>query len=212
MRSSLQLWSRLLLGPHAIMTEMPTSTEHAWEQLSRSLLAFIRRRVADDETAADLVQEVFVRVHQGLGELEDDRKLVAWVFRVARNTVADHFRTRRRLEPLEHEPQADENEEESDLNDQVGSCLHAMLPSLPEKYREALELAEVEGLTQRAVGERLGLSLSGAKSRVQRGRELLRTTLLSCCHVDFDRRGNVTTFEREGGCTHCSTDDGCDER
>ena len=188
---------------------MTTSTEQIWEQLSNSLLAFIRRRVSDDDTAADLVQEVFVRVHKGLGALEDDRKLFGWVFRVARNTVADHYRSRRGDELLEHDPPAAEREEDADLNDEVGSCLRAMLPSLPEKYRAALELAEVEGLTQRAVGERLGLSVSGAKSRVQRGRELLRTTLLSCCHVDFDRRGNVTTFEREGDCKQCST--GCNE-
>ncbi len=188
----------------------PAATEHAWEQLSRSLFAFIRRRVADDETAADLVQEVFVRVQSGIGTLENEQKLFAWVFRIARNTVADHYRSRRSIESLDHDPAATPGDEESDLNDQVGSCLRAMLPSLPEKYREAMQLAEVDGFTQRAVGERLGLSLSGAKSRVQRGRELLRATLLSCCRVDFDRRGNVTRFERDGGRAPCTAE--CDER
>ncbi len=193
------------------MSGMPAPTEHAWEELSRKLFAFIRRRVSDDELANDLVQDVFVRIHKGLGQLEDDQKLFAWVFRVARNTVADHYRTVRHDEILGHDPPAANREDEPSLNAQVEGCLEAMLPSLPGKYREALELAEVEGLTQRAVGARLGLSLSGAKSRVQRGRDLLKTALLSCCHVAFDRRGNVMDFEREEGCRECCTD-GCGER
>ena len=79
----------------------------------------------------------------------------------------------------------------------------AMLPSIPEKYRAAVELAEVEGLTQQQVGQRLGLSLSGAKSRVQRGRKILRNMLLGCCHLEFDRRGNVVDYERRGGRPGC---------
>jgi RNA polymerase sigma-70 factor (ECF subfamily) len=79
-----------------------------------------------------------------------------------------------------------------------------MMSLLPPEHREALELAEIEGLSQQAIAERLGLSLSGAKSRVQRGRAALREVVEACCRVDFDRRGQVLDWERrEGGCTSC---------
>lgn len=181
-------------------------TETAWSELSSDLFRFIRPRVRDDELAADLVQEVFVRIHQGLGDLTDEEKLFAWVYRIARNTISDHYRKRPGPETLAHEPEVG-SEVDDDLNSEVGTCLRSMLKTLPESYREAVELSEVGGLTQKAVGERLGLSLSGAKSRIQRGRDLLRQYLLACCHVDFDRRGNVTDFvERKAGCENCGTD------
>lgn len=88
----------------------------------------------------------------------------------------------------------------SNYNEEVGDCLREMVQSLPSTYRKAMEMAEVEGVTQREVSERLGISLSGAKSRVQRGREKLKELLLDCCHVELDRRSNVTEYERRAGC------------
>ena len=66
-----------------------------------------------------------------------------------------------------------------------------MIRTLPARYAEALLLTDIDGLTQAAAAERLGLSLSGMKSRVQRGRRLLKQTLLRCCAVELDRRGGV---------------------
>jgi len=65
---------------------------------------------------------------------------------------------------------------------------------LPQKYAEALLLSDLEGLTQHEVAARLGLSLSGAKSRVQRARRLLREAFLRCCHFEFDRRGHIIDY------------------
>ena len=63
---------------------------------------------------------------------------------------------------------------------------------------------EFEEISQKALAERLGLSLSGAKSRVQRGRVKLRELLLGCCHVDFDRRGNIIDYRRKrASCKYC---------
>jgi RNA polymerase sigma-70 factor (ECF subfamily) len=81
-----------------------------------------------------------------------------------------------------------------------------MIYSLSEPYRDALVLTEFEGLTQKELAERLGISLSGAKSRVQRGREQLKVMLHECCTFEFDRRGRVIdcTPRAEGGCKECS--------
>lgn len=182
---------------------MPISTELIWERFSDELRSFIGRRVRDGDLASDLLQETFVRIHQGLGSLKEDDRVLAWVYRVARHTIANHFR---KTAGKETEAAADvlaEERERDNFNEEVGRWLFDMLPSMPERYRAAVQLAEVEGLTQREVGARLGLSLSGAKSRVQRGREMLRDILLRCCHLEFDRSGNVVDYEQHGKCSSC---------
>jgi RNA polymerase sigma-70 factor (ECF subfamily) len=65
-------------------------------------------------------------------------------------------------------------------------------------------LTELEGRTQRELADALSLSFSGAKSRVQRGREQLKALLLACCHVEVDRRGGVVDYEPRQGCSGCS--------
>ena len=80
-----------------------------------------------------------------------------------------------------------------------------MIESLPEPYGDAVRLYELDGLPQQAIADRLGLSLSGAKSRVQRGREKLKEQLFACCSFQRDRRGNVIGYTRnaDGGCELC---------
>lgn len=80
-----------------------------------------------------------------------------------------------------------------------------MVRDLPDDYRRAIELTELGGMTQAAAAERLGLSVPGAKSRVQRGRARLREMLLRCCEIETDRRGRVVAFEARvgGGCAPC---------
>jgi RNA polymerase sigma-70 factor (ECF subfamily) len=70
-------------------------------------------------------------------------------------------------------------------------------------YRQAVQLSEIEGLPQQEVADRLGLSLSGAKSRIQRGRLMLKDELERCCRFEFDRRGNVMDYEPRPERTVC---------
>ncbi len=84
-----------------------------------------------------------------------------------------------------------------------------MVERLPDDYREALLFTEYEGLTQKELAERLGVSYSGAKSRVQRAREKLKTMLLACCHFEFDRLGKVIDYQPRCACCRnqeCSAD------
>jgi RNA polymerase sigma-70 factor (ECF subfamily) len=184
-----------------------SATEEAWVRLRRSLLGFFRRRVGDEHDAEDLLQETFVRVHDGLARLAPVDRLAPWVWRVARNVLADRLREGGRAEvQAELDDVADPARPEANLNAEVERWLRAWIALLPSESREAVELTELGGLGQREVALRLGLSLSAAKSRVQRGRRRLRAMLLACCHLDFDAYGNVVGYARRGGC-----DGGCRE-
>ena len=188
---------------------MGVSTEQAWQAMSRQLRAFFRRRVRDDQLAEDLLQETFVRVHNGLASLREQERLAAWVYRIAHNTLRDYFRkgfvSKEILAPdgvvaaaLPEEPPSEENH-----NQEIAAGLRCVVQQLAPRYREAIELAELQGLTQGEVGARLGLSLSGAKSRIQRGRDKLKALLLECCHFERDRRGNVIEYQPQRACSGC---------
>jgi RNA polymerase sigma-70 factor (ECF subfamily) len=185
--------------------DTPLTTERVWELLSAQLRGFLRNRIADENLVADLLQETFLRVHQRLGDLQDEERLASWVFQIARNLAADHFRAAPgATAPAEPEsvPDAGENR-----NDEVARWLRPLIDGLPEGSREAVRLYELDRLPQQAIADRLGLSLSGAKSRIQRGRERIKAQLEACCSFELDRRGNVLDYaRRERRCAACCED------
>jgi RNA polymerase sigma-70 factor (ECF subfamily) len=197
------------------------STEAVWRGLSADLRRFIRRRVSDDHVADDLLQETFVRIHRGLDALQEAKNLAAWVFQIARNVIRDHHRraasTPRSLADVDVAADGDafvsevaegggQNRRHHNLC-QGADWLNELIRSLPEGYRVAVQLAEIDGLAHRDVATRLDLSLSGAKSRVQRGRALLKESLEQCCRFEFDVRGNAFDCAPRPGqktCHRCS--------
>jgi len=175
---------------------MTPTVESVWEGFAGQLRGFIRSRIRDHAAAEDILQEVFVKIHRKLPTLRAGERLEAWVWRITRNAIADHFRRSRPDEPLPADlaAAADNDAAMPDLN----PCVRRFIGQLPEGYREALVLTEWHGLTQEQMAKRLGLSLSGAKSRVQRARGQLKDMLLDCCRLELDRRGNVVEMQPRG--------------
>lgn len=165
---------------------MKATAEQIWNEVSVRLGQFIRARVADPATAEDLLHDVFVKFQKRLDEFRDPAKVQGWLFLVARHAIIDHYRTHKptseltELLPAGPLPLADAMEMK-ELHAAFGRIIH----SLPEPYREAILLTQFEGLTQKELAQRLGISLSGAKSRVQRGRDRLKELLLDYCNREF---------------------------
>ena len=168
--------------------------ESIWEKYCCRLLSFIRSRVVDPYEAEDILQEVFLRVHRNLCCLPTPDRLEPWIYQITRNLIVDHYRRRKELvdipEDLAAEPDSLENDPESEL----ALSLREMIDQLPHLYRQALLLTEYQGLSQKELAYELGISLSGAKSRVQRAREKLRDMFLACCHFEMDRRGRILDY------------------
>lgn len=173
---------------------MNATLEQIWHEFAENLARFIRARVSTPATTEDILQDVFVKIQRRLSQLQDPAKLESWLYTIARNAIIDHYRTRKETvevpESLPAEPQADDGELEA-----LKASFRRMIYSLPDPYREAIVLTELEGLTQPELAARLGMSLSGAKSRVQRGRAQLKSMLDECCTFEFDRRGHVIGCE-----------------
>ena len=184
---------------------MTPTLESIWTDFAERLGSFIRSRVNDPFAAQDIRQEVFAKIQKRLGSLRDFRKLESWIYQLARHTIIDYYRTRREdsewVDSLPAEPPMRDQETEA-----LVSSFRRMIDDLPAPYREAIVLTELEGLTQAELAARLGISLSGAKSRVQRARDRLRARLLECCRFEFDRRGGVIECEprKRTSCPECS--------
>lgn len=143
-------------------------------------------------------------MHAGLGSLKDGTKLQGWLYQIARNAVTDHYRAQRSVAGIPGWAAHPESTRGERAVQELSECLHPMVQQLPENYREAIILSELRGLALKEVARMLGISLSGAKSRVQRGRALLKKMLADCCRLEFDHRGRLCDYERKGGsCGSC---------
>ena len=170
-----------------------------WASFAPPLRAFLARRVPPGVDADDLLQDVFVRVVRHLGTLRGTDRPEAWLFQIARNALRDALRARQRRDgrtdsleldlPAEPDTAAVRAAEAG-----LAPCLTAMIGRLAEPYRTAIELTALQGLTQADAARHAGISISGMKSRVQRGRDQLRQMLVKCCEIDIDARGGVSDF------------------
>lgn len=169
----------------------------AWRELEADLRRSLSRPGVAPDVVDDLVQEAALRLVKGLPGVRDAERLGPYVGRVVRSVWVDHLRRRRPAEPLPPDLVAAPPEE--DLSHVVASWLPRLVSDLEPPYREAVRLVELEGMTQREVAERLGMSASGARSRVQRGRRKVREALEACCQI-VREAGRVTEVHGRAAC------------
>jgi RNA polymerase sigma-70 factor (ECF subfamily) len=190
---------------------VPLSTETAWQQTHRQLHAFVARRLPRRADADDVLQHVFLQLHR---QREGPQNVAAWLHRAARNAVADFYRrpeVRREesagsavdLEPLAEAVRSTEDGPAA-ARRAAAACLVPMIGRLPAAYGNALRLTDLEGRSQADAAAREAVSLSGMKSRVQRGRRLLKRMILEACRMERDGRGAVMACTPRG--------DGCGNR
>jgi RNA polymerase sigma-70 factor (ECF subfamily) len=173
------------------------SERGAWREVRAKLRPFVARRVPESDVD-DVLQDIFLRMQRGLPALQDEERFGAWAYHVARSAVVDHLRSSARRpiavgEPPEHEAQGPEDDRA--VEREVAGVVALFVAMMPSPYREALTLTELEGLSQAEAARMLGISVSGMKSRVQRGRRKLRSAIEDCCTIALDARCRVVGCE-----------------
>ena len=164
----------------------------AWSAHEAELRRYLRHCLADRDEADDLLHDLFLKAcRQGEAFCAVGQPR-AWLFEVARNTFLDHLRRQRPTQPLPADLAAAEPAEAP--VDQLAQCLPRVLAELSPEDREALSLCDLGGMTQAAFAELKGLTLPGAKSRVQRARQRLREQMSAACQVKLDGAGQVCCF------------------
>ena len=165
------------------VTTSDAAADVLWTDLHARLRGFIGTRIGDPHAADDVAQEVLLRLHRGMGDLRVEDRLDAFAYRIARNAIVDHYRSRASAKETPEAPEeliarvdADgdaEQELQNGARQELARCLAPLIRKLPEPYREALTLTDVGKLSQVEAAEVAGLSVPGMKARVQRARAQL---------------------------------------
>jgi RNA polymerase sigma-70 factor (ECF subfamily) len=163
------------------------------------LKSFIRRRVSSCADAADLTQETLLKAFRQRGTLRSRDRLNAWLHRIARTTIIDHYRQRRPQAEWTDQAGPAEEARISQVTAAVAAAARCYLETLPDEYQSAVRLADFEGVPHADVAKKLGISLTAAKSRIRRGKQRIRELMEECCHLKFDRQGRVMDYERRDG-------------
>lgn len=182
------------------MTDTTPDIETAFVQLRQSLRGYLSRQLPDETTADDLLQELFVKALSARQSGRRIGNLGGWLYAAARTTLVDFYRSRgesmeaidERLHP------SDDQENPLRVHTELSACLEPFMQRLPPRYRDALVGSELNGRTLRSLAEKEGVSVSALKSRVSRGRGMLRQMLLDCCHVEL-HDGLVSDFQQKSG-------------
>jgi RNA polymerase sigma-70 factor (ECF subfamily) len=173
------------------------------EELSGPLLRYLRRYVGDADLAEDLLQETLIRISRGLAGFAGRAELKTWAFSIATRVAADHFRKpANRLsivditEPPEP-PDAERSAEQGLVIDEMNACVRRVIDSLPEDYRAALVLHDLEGLTATQVAEISACPVPTAKIRIHRARARLAEALKRECEFYSDSEGVLRCDRKE---------------
>ena len=166
--------------------------EEIWLKFENKLFAFIMSKVHDKSVAEDLLQELFIKMHSNIDKVNDHTKFKAWIYQICRNLINDHFRNLKKGNNTQasfFESLYEESEDDY-MSDAIEDMIK-MMSDMPPEYCEALCLTELKGISQKAYADKAGISYSGAKSRVQRARKMLKDMLMNCCHYELDKYGTV---------------------
>lgn len=164
----------------------------AWDVHERALRGWLQHQLHDPATAEDLLHDVFIKAMRQGERFCDLANARAWLFEVTRNALTDHLRRRRDSIELPEDLACEE--EAPPPVDSLAACLPRVLAELSAEDREALTLCDLEGMRQEDYAQLKGLTLPGAKSRVQRARQRLKAQLASACQVRLDENGKVCCF------------------
>lgn len=175
----------------------PSCLMAAWHAHEGELRGWLARHLNDPVTAQDLLQDVFIKALRQGRRFCDVANARAWLFEVSRNTLTDHLRRHHDLDVLPDDLPEFEGEPPA-VVDSLAACLPRVLAELSEADRDAITQCDLNGMSQEDYAQQLGITLPGAKSRVQRARKRLRAQLMASCKVTLDDQGQVCCFAPRG--------------
>jgi RNA polymerase sigma-70 factor, ECF subfamily len=174
-----------------------------YTQFHQVLLGFIKSKVNNHHDAEDILHNVFIKVADGVSDLNRKEKLQSWIYTIARNSIIDYYRTNASRKNLVIEGDISDSftdEEYNDTTKGLDCCLINFVNQLPEEYRDIIIDVEMNGIKQKDLAGKYDLAYPSIRSRVQRGREKLKQILLDCCHIEWDNRGNILDVQSRPAC------------
>jgi len=164
-----------------------TISEHSLSKLLESrahFLGFLKKRISNADVAEDLLQNAFVKSIEKRGDLRDEESIVAWFYRVLRNSVVDYYRQSGRnpqelvgiLSDLESRAKAP-----PDSQKEICQCVNPLLENLKPEYREALTTIDLGDGSLADLASRARITEGNAAVRIHRAREAMRKQVQMTC-------------------------------
>ncbi len=170
------------------------STKAISDDLYQQLLAFLMKKVRDEDIARDLLQEAFLKWLRKADQIRDPDKMLSYLYQIIRNNINDYFRGLKPEYSTEQVPDENSEEESQGITKAFSQSIPHLIQELPEPYSSALWEVEIRGRSQKELAATLGIPYSTLKSRVQKARELLREQVLACCTIQVDAYGNIMDY------------------
>lgn len=180
--------------------------DQVWWDYSRQLRAFILAKTGSPDDADDILQDVLLKTHRQLGSLRTQDKLKPWLFKIANHALIDFYRKRARHPAAKLESSMEVAIiDDDDVELELSQCVLPFIDALPEESAQLLRRIDIEGASQKAYAQALGISYPALKSRVQRARRQLRSVFERCCELELDAKGAVIDYlPRQSACQTCS--------
>ncbi len=166
-----------------------------WESLTGKLYIYLLKNVKDRYIAEDILHDALLKILEKRQSYRYKENYDGWAFRITKNVLIDFYRKNKTNADFESiKKDLGENKDELDTYKHLIPALKEFIENLPEKYSKPLILSDIEGIKQELIAQKLGLSVSGAKSRIQRARKILKEYFLKCSEYKYDNRGRVIEF------------------
>jgi len=180
-----------------------------WLQYKIGLQRYIFKYVQSEDIAKELTQQVLMKIYGSCCNGKEINNTRSWLFQIAHNLTIDYLKKEKRWEAEIPEIPTEEN---TLIYKEAVEWIGPLISLLPEEYALPLRLADIEGLKQQEVADRLGLSLTATKSRIQRARKMLQEEIKTCCHVELDEGGQLAHFSIKDSCAPLKTNLDADKK
>lgn len=170
-------------------SKTPSDAVHAvMVEIHQDFLRFLTRRLGNEDEAADVLHDFYVKVLTRIGDVRETEKLRAWMRRVLQTSLVDYYRAQGKKRQAETEHHYLESvrligDRKDDLDLIVCMCLYKLLPTLKAEYADVLWRADLIGESRESIADALGVSESNLRVRLHRARQALRQRLEENCRT-----------------------------
>jgi len=169
-----------------------------WEKLNKTLLLCIKKRIKNKEDAEDILQDVYIKLHKNINNLNDIKKIISWIDQITQNTINDYYKKNYKRKNINFEEYYAKltQEEKNNLNDEVLISIKKIINELPKDSKEIIELYEFEDMSHKEICKKLKIKENTSKSRLKRAKEKLKNQVDKCCVFQTDKFGNVLDYKK----------------
>ena len=175
--------------------------EDIWLEYRSGLKRFLASKISNEADVEDVLQDILIKTHDKFDQIKSEDSIKSWLFQVANRTIIDFYRKNGREQELAEEDLWF-SESESDVKQELSHCVDPFVKALSHDSADLLMAIDLNGESQKAYAESLGISYSTLKSRVQKARVELKNVFDDCCKMTLDTQGNLMDYDRKSNSCH----------